>query len=1145
MSSDGWGKADVHRDRTSNASNKRHFIKWNGMGQKGSKSKGSSATKPKSLGPGCSSPLNNATYWEAEEDPEWDNCVMVVATQQARRRQQLTSACSQDSLARSLHKEVEYSPLNVSRRSPDYQWTTLGPDSRYPNTTSHRKRQNTLLDTGWHACFKNNNYVFVRNTNEGQEGDKWKDNNESDVTFIISTSKTGDEEKDEKLVVSLHDHKPKVRKFTTPTPPSKKQQNNTLPRTLKTRDTGSSGSIRHKRSDKKKSPSWLKKLKSPGRNRSKKDASAEEATLILGTASDESPESGETTSFPSLIHDSEFYPPTKKSFERAAGQLKESLPTKTDTPILQSELTLQGPQTSTPKDKFLSDSLKNACKRSGTPYRPIDTRLSVRRRLPYENMTPEEEETSPVLSPHRESQLSLLDEDLGASPKLDMPLSPIKKANVHQHPNQVSSDPDISASVNRLQRRVSCFQSRETPKVKSCSALQRRSSCIPSRNLQESLEKAMRKSEPVTRQDLILVPTAGNLLHPSSSNNDIPFVDCEVDVSFDERRDRKLSKNKPYKSANDISLNVDEYVEGEYNEMEVASVPQLKYEISVTPQKQSTSSSRLEDGIESPISLKVTPLSPMEREENMSLDQHAKHMLSPDDSTVTFSPYTPLKTRSNENPISCWLKEIRILTDSECLNALQAKELQKEDWVPNALAVGNAQETSEKIWELGTTIQIHVDEMLECLKSEKASTAPLSLKVAQFCSYVVELLKMTTTIKQVSQAEAKIRKACAELLANVNKNNTGKDWKNKIKTDLENLQKVAQILVQQLLLKELHVIVNCVEKAENINNLKRSVFAVILLGRMNPLFCELMTKLGVVRSLLAVCVEKKWQEMHPCVLRALTVLTCSPAAIRSFEESGGVDCICDVLCDSGSQEGARSEAAGLVAQITAPWTEGSGYVLRSVTKNSDRLVKSIARLASSTDNSEVFLLTSAALANLSFADDALKKMKTHEVLQILVAACRNKSHAASLFIKDQVATVMANMAAKDEYRQDLSSGGSLMLLLGFLQLGPSPGQPQPQLAACERVQQKAAIALARLCTDPTTSNIVAKMQGIQRLIKLCKDRKERNDSDSVLVACLAALRKIAAVREKEEFTKLGAQELIEPRLWDAFLAHSSKRESYV
>ncbi|GBM76927.1 Protein inscuteable [Araneus ventricosus] len=285
--------------------------------------------------------------------------------------------------------------------------------------------------------------------------------------------------------------------------------------------------------------------------------------------------------------------------------------------------------------------------------------------------------------------------------------------------------------------------------------------------------------------------------------------------------------------------------------------------------------------------------------------------------------------------------------------------------------------------------------------------------------------------------------------------------------------------------------------------------------------------------------------MHPCGLRALTVLSCVPSAIRSFEESGGVDCVCDILCDKESQEGARSEAAGLVAQITAPWTEGSGFVLKSVTSNSDRLVRSLADLASTTDNSEVFLLSSAALANLSFADAALEKMKECRVLEILVTACRSKPHAASLFIKDQVGTVLANMAAKDDYRDSLSSGGSLVLLLCFLQLRPSSAHGAPQLEACERIQQKAAIALARLCCNPETCNVVAEMQGIQRLVKLCKDRKERNDSDSVLVACLAALRKIAAVRAKEEFVKLGAQELIEPRLWDAFLAHSSKRESYV
>lgn len=111
------------------------------------------------------SPLNNATYWEAEEDPEWDNCVMVVATQKSRQR----LGGSDDSLARSLHKDVDYPAINVSRRSPDHQSDTpLAPDSRYPTSnggpvSGHRKRQNTLLDTGWHTCFKNNNYVFVRN----------------------------------------------------------------------------------------------------------------------------------------------------------------------------------------------------------------------------------------------------------------------------------------------------------------------------------------------------------------------------------------------------------------------------------------------------------------------------------------------------------------------------------------------------------------------------------------------------------------------------------------------------------------------------------------------------------------------------------------------------------------------------------------------------------------------------------------------------------------------------------------------------------------------------------------------------------------------------------------------------------------------
>lgn len=41
---------------------------------------------------------------------------------------------------------------------------------------------------------------------------------------------------------------------------------------------------------------------------------------------------------------------------------------------------------------------------------------------------------------------------------------------------------------------------------------------------------------------------------------------------------------------------------------------------------------------------------------------------------------------------------------------------------------------------------------------------------------------------------------------------------------------------------------------------------------------------GAVRSLLSIIVEHKWRDMHPCALRALTVLSCTPVAIKSFEE---------------------------------------------------------------------------------------------------------------------------------------------------------------------------------------------------------------------------------------------------------------------
>lgn len=48
------------------------------------------------------------------------------------------------------------------------------------------------------------------------------------------------------------------------------------------------------------------------------------------------------------------------------------------------------------------------------------------------------------------------------------------------------------------------------------------------------------------------------------------------------------------------------------------------------------------------------------------------------------------------------------------------------------------------------------------------------------------------------------------------------------------------------------------------------------------------------------------------------------------------------------------------------------------------------------------------------------------------------------------------------------------------------------------------LRLYRLCSDVEVSKQVVELEGVNRLIRLCKDERERNHSDGVLVACLVS-----------------------------------------
>ena len=308
--------------------------------------------------------------------------------------------------------------------------------------------------------------------------------------------------------------------------------------------------------------------------------------------------------------------------------------------------------------------------------------------------------------------------------------------------------------------------------------------------------------------------------------------------------------------------------------------------------------------------------------------------------------------------------------------------------------------------------------------------------------------------------------------------------------------------------------------------------------------CDLITRVNGVEALLAVCEIRELRAVWPTALRALTLLCSQTAATRAFDQCAGVLVIRDILQDRNSTEQEKTEAVGLLTQITAPWTETP--VIRGMKESMDQLIKSLSEIMNRAANSEEFLLATAAIANLSFLDPvAVAYLHKYGTTRNLIMACRHKSIAQSVFVKDQIATVLANVASEKACHRDVVECGGLTVLLSLLQLRPNALQKQVEVDICERIQQKSAIALARLCNSPMVAERVIQMQGVHRLVALCKDAKERNNADSVLVACLAALRKIAAVCSPLDMEAIGARDLVSQELWDTFQMYSNKTESYV
>lgn len=237
------------------------------------------------------------------------------------------------------------------------------------------------------------------------------------------------------------------------------------------------------------------------------------------------------------------------------------------------------------------------------------------------------------------------------------------------------------------------------------------------------------------------------------------------------------------------------------------------------------------------------------------------------------------------------------------------------------------------------------------------------------------------------------------------------------------------------------------------------------------------------------------------------------------------------------------------------------------------LIKALTNLARVCDSKELFLLICASLANISFLEkDSFIDNETCNILLSCIKSRKEFTHDVPL--KDQVITILANIAST--YPLEVISCGGLVFLLSALEMRPTPvnevtlnhsqpskshsnykeeshehGRPQideitaGEWLAIERIQQKVSAAMARLACNKSAASLLVRLNGVGRLVNLCRNASERNYSDTVLLASLAALRRIASATGIQPFKQLQAADLVQSTLRDSFFACSSQTESYV
>ncbi|XP_061466278.1 protein inscuteable homolog [Rhineura floridana] len=502
-----------------------------------------------------------------------------------------------------------------------------------------------------------------------------------------------------------------------------------------------------------------------------------------------------------------------------------------------------------------------------------------------------------------------------------------------------------------------------------------------------------------------------------------------------------------------------------------------------------------------------------------------------------------------------WMEDLKLMTDCECMCILQSKPISTEEDAQSEFSLSsqhgacdNLQLLLKRAWIISTELT-RIVQKLE--KNRWQRVHSMTVKVnCHVRSMINEYNAFTrNSWEEMHQYETMLVEKCSELTTvterciQIEDEQILKSMKSCINDALTTVAQYFGQLIELALTYEIKNLVREIDSSDNLYSAESATSNLFSLTQEGSHLCRIIAKEGGIVALFKICRQDCFRCLYPQTLRTLASVCCVEESIQHLEKVDGILCLADILTDNTHSQATHAEAAAVIAQITSPQLTFTHH-LSSFLENMEEIVTALLKLCQEATSGEVFLLASAALANITFFDTiACEMLLQLDAVNILIAACWDKQKVDSPYSRDQVVTILANMSVLDQCASEIIQASGVQVLMEMLFEKPSSGN-SPEVAACERVQQKAAVTLARLSRDPEVAHAAINLSCIPRLIELCRSPVERNNSDSVLVACLAALRRLAVV-SPDGLQESDFQQLVKPRLVDSFLLCTNMEESFV